>query len=263
MNHPSPINEMSHDEIRDWLKRALQGQEQLPRLAPDESSFVAILRLEKTLKAAARDSLREGCHQLVREFCADGHGEGPYLEELLSLASAFKNPETVQMLAQLALELPRLPRLSLDIRLAVLAALVDTPPPQQPAFWEDILKQDPEKYSGLALSGLLATDRAKAIRMLPEMPNSDRAGQAAALKLDLTWDDLTPKQRSHFVQDVEAILPLCPPRFAGPVKAWADSKETAPTSGANPSLRFGIASILDGDASPQVWSSRLCDHCAV
>ena len=222
------------------------------------------LRTERPFRAA-RDSLRDGCLQLIRQFCTDGRGERSYLEELLSLAAAFKNPETVQMLAQLSLRFPQLPHLSLKIRLAVLAALVDTPPPQQPAFWESVLKQNPQKYAGLALSGVLATNPIQAIKLLPEMPNSERAGQAAALKLDLTWDDLSPKQRFQFVQDVEAILPNCRRRFAGPVKAWVDSKHERSSSSAHPTLSAAIFVVLDGESAPKAWTPKLCpaDQAAV
>ena len=65
MNAPVTINDLSHEDIRAWLKRALHGQEPLPRLTPDESPYLGVLRLERDLKPAARDSLRDGCLQLV------------------------------------------------------------------------------------------------------------------------------------------------------------------------------------------------------
>lgn len=225
MSEPISIDDLSHDEICAWLGRALHAQESLPRLTPDESPYLGILRLEKTLKPAVRDSLRDGCLQLLREFCANGRGEAAYVEELLWLASAFKNPEAAQMLAELSLRFPEMPHVPVDIRLSVLGALVDTPPPQPPAFWDDILEQDSERHAGPALSGMLATHPARAVAMMPRFPDTERMGQAAALKLDLTWDDLTPRERHQFVQDVERILAQCGSHFAGPVKAWTESKE--------------------------------------
>ena len=137
MNAPVTINDLSHEDIRAWLKRALHGNEPLPRLTPDESPSLGVLRLDRELKPAARDSLRDGCLYLVREFCADGRGEVSYLEELLSLASAFRNPEAVEMPAKLATRFPELPDLSPEVRLAVLAALADTPPPRDMALGDD------------------------------------------------------------------------------------------------------------------------------
>ena len=257
MNTPISINDLSHEEIRAWLESALRGQGALPRLTPDESPHLGILRLEKTLKPAARDSLRDGSLQLVRRFCADGHGETAYLEQLLALASAFRDPEAVRMLAQLARRFSQMPQISVEIRLAVLAALVDTPPPQPVAFWDDILKQNSEKYAGLALSGVLAINPAQAINMLPAMPDAERAGQAAALKLDLMWDDLPPKKRFQFAQDVEAILAQCGPRFARPVKAWTDSKEEPIGASANPGLRTALSVVLGTASAPQAHSPKL------
>lgn len=260
MNIESPINDMSHDEIRKWLKRALNGHEQLPRFTPDESPFIAILRLEKTLKPATRDSLRDGCMRLVSDFCKDGRGETWYLDGLLSLAKAFKNPATVHILAQMSQRFPQMPELAGEIRLAVLATLVDTPPPQQPVFWENMLKQDPEKYSGLVLSGLLATNWGRAIEMLPEMPDSDEAGQATALILDLTWDELSLKHRCQFVDGILSILPRCHSRLAGPVKAWAKSKDEPTASSVHRSLRSAIGKVLGEDSAPRAISPRLCHH---
>nr|MDP2189930.1 hypothetical protein [Rhodoferax sp.] len=258
MNTPISINDLSHEEIRAWLERALRGQEVLPRLTPDESPHLGILRLEKTLKPAARDSLRDGSLQLVRRFCADGLGETAYLEQLLALASAFRNPEAVRMLAQLARSFPQMPQISVEIRLAVLAALVDTPPPQPAAFWDGILKQDSEKYAGLALSGVLAINPAQAINMLPAMPDTERTGQAAALKLDLAWDDLPSKKRFQFTQDVEAVLAQCGPRFARPVKVWTDSKEEPIGASANPGLWTALSGVLGINFAPQARTPKLC-----
>ena len=118
MSAPAAVNDLSHEEIRAWLERALRGQGPLPGLTPDESPYLGILRLEKTLKPASRDSLREGCLQLVSQFCASGREDAAYTEELLSLTSAFRNPEAVQMLAQLALAFPKRPQIPLGTRLA-------------------------------------------------------------------------------------------------------------------------------------------------
>lgn len=251
------INDLSHAEIGPWLKRALHGQEPLPRLTPDERPHLGILRLEKRFKPAARDSLRDWCVQLVREFCADGRGEAAYLEELISLAAALKSPEAVQMLAQLALGFPQMPQISVEIQLAVLAALVDTPPPQTPAFWESIRNQAPEKYAGHALSGMLATNPAQAIAMLPGMPDDERIGQATALKLELAWDELPPKKRFQFVQDVREILEHCGSRFAGPVKVWADSKEEPCTATTYVILNAALREFHGRECAARTYTSRL------
>jgi hypothetical protein len=174
MNAPISINDLGHKDIQAWLKRALQGQEPLPRLTSDESHYLGVCRLEKTLKPAARDSVREGCRQLVRQFCADGSGQPAYLEELLSLASVFEDPETVNELSALVQESPKFPNLPAEVRLSVLATLVDTPPPQSAEFWEAILRKNSRTYASFALSGVLAIDPERAIAMLPSLPDDEQ-----------------------------------------------------------------------------------------
>ena len=259
-----PVNDLSHEKICIWLKRALHGEEPLPLLTSDEHPHLGILRLEKTLWPTTRRSISDGCLELIRQFSADGLGDDAYLQELLFLTAGFKNPEAVRMLAQLARRFPQMPQISVEIRLAVLAALVDMSPPQPAEFWDDILKQDPEKYAGLALSGVLATNPAQAINMLPAMPDAERAGQATALKLDLAWDELPPKQRFPLVQDVEAILPRCGSRFASPVAAWTASKRTATgwpraiTVNSNPKLKAALVLIFGAEFIPRARTPKLC-----
>lgn len=163
------------------------------------------------------------------------------------------------MLARLAEKFPHLSHVTIEIRLAVLATLVDTPPPQSVEFWDGILKQGPEKYAGLALSGVLAINPERAIELLPAMPDTNRAGQAAALKLDLTWDDLPPEQRYRFIRDIRDILAQCGSRFAGPVRAWVDSKEEPRPATANPSLFAALFKSLGPmKAGPRYYTPRLC-----
>jgi hypothetical protein len=258
MNAPISPNDLTHDQIRAWLARALRGHEPLPRLTPDEAAHLGILRLEKSLKSATRDSLRDGCRHLVREFCSDGRGDVAYIQELLSLAAAFRDPETVQILAELARRFSRLPDIAGQVRVAVLAMLVDTPPPQPPGFWTCLLEENPESYASLALSGVLATSPGQAIAMLTAMPDTERVGQAAALKLDLAWDDLLPSQRFSFVQQVRAILPHCGSRLADAVRAWTDSKHDTPVAPANPGLSAALSKLLGPESAPRVRTSRLC-----
>lgn len=259
MNALMSIDDLNHEEIRAWLERALRGQEPLPQITRDEFPHVGILRLEKTLKPATRDSLRDGALQLVRQFCVDGQGESAYLVELLALTSAFRNPQAVHILAQLARRFYELPQISSEVRLAILATLVDTPPPQSVEFWDGILRQDPEKYAGLALSGVLAINPERAIELLPAMPDTDRAGQAAALKLDLTWDNLTPERRYRFVRDIRDILAQCGSHFADPVRAWVDSKEEPRPATANPSLFAALFKSLGPmEAGPRYHTPRIC-----
>jgi hypothetical protein len=258
MKAATSVNDLSHGEIRNWLERALLGRESLPLATPDESPYLGVLRLQKKLKPPTRESLWDACRELIANFCAEGHGEPTFLEQLLGLVSAFKDPETVAMLADLASRFPKLPQLSHEIRLAVLSTLVDTPPPQPPLFWSEILKQDPERYAALALSGVLATNPAQAIQMLTAMPDTQRSGQAAALKLDLAWDTLAPEKRFQFVQAVAQVLDHCGRRFAGFVGVWVSAKQSSRPANIYSGLAAALANTLGEENSPRVFSSRLC-----
>ena len=252
------VNDLGHEEIRSWLERALHGEETLQLLTPDESPYLGVLRLEKGLRPPARDSLRDASVQLVRRFCRDGQGSPAFLEQLLHLASAFKDPETVEMLAGLVTRFPQMPQVPLQVRLAVLAALINTPPPQPPAFWNDVLRQDTAKYAISALSGVLSANPAQAVRMLPLMPDTERAGQAAALNLDLAWDDLPRENRFQFVQNIRGVLPQCGARFRQPVVAWVRSKESSRAADSYPRLEAALSGVLGQEDAPRAYTTKLC-----
>ena len=91
------------------------------------------------------------------------------------------------------------------------------------------------------------------------MPDTERAGQAAALKLDLAWDDLPPKQRHRFVQDIQAVLVRCGSRFVGPVRAWANSKIAPRGPEANPGLWDALRKSLGPEVAPRTHTPKLCE----
>jgi hypothetical protein len=164
------------------------------------------------------------------------------------------------MLADLAQRFPELPTLPpIEVRFAVLGALVDGSTPCSPAFWKEILKQEPEKYALLALSGVLATDPLnEGIKLLSKMPNAKRAGQAAAIKLDLLWDGLPMQRRFKFVEKVQKILGHCGQNFAGPVIAWVEKKSSARPVDANQGLYDAIHWALGEEFLPRTHTPKLC-----
>jgi hypothetical protein len=252
------INGLKHDQIRAWLKKALNGQETLPRLTPDESHYLGILRVEKSLDPAARKSLWDGARFLLRQFCDRGEGEVPYVQELLSLVSTLKQPETPGMLVGLARQFSALPNISLEVRFAVLGALVDAAP-QDTAFWLEILNQDPAKNALLALAGVIAANRPyDALRMLPQMPDSERAGHAAVINLEIAWDGLLTRNRSRFVEEIQKILDQCGQSFAGPIRVWAEKKISSRPSDSNVSLSDALHGALGDEFSPKTHTPKLC-----
>jgi len=161
------LNALNKDQIIGWLESALRGQAPLPRLTPDESHCAGIIRMEKSLNAAGQKSLREGALHLLQRFCDSGSGNASYVQELLSLASALRQPQTPDMLADFALRFPERPELRIELRYAVLGLLVDAPQPRTVTFWKRILKQDPEHYSGPCFLACSLQDRGSPSRCFP------------------------------------------------------------------------------------------------
>jgi len=253
------INAMNHEQIRIWLAKALSGQTTLSRLTPDESHYLGILRMDKSVDPAARKSLRDGTLYLLRQFCDLGAGETPYIQELLALATAFNLPETPGILAGFARRFPELPDLPLKLRFAVLGALVDATTPLETSFWKEILAQDPERNALLALAGIVATNLPyDAIKMLPQMPDSLRAGQAAVINLEIAWDSLSTKERSRFVTEIQKTLLNCGENFANPLRAWIEKKVSSRSADANPSLSAALHGELGDKIQPKTRISNLC-----
>ncbi len=251
------LSSLNHNQIREWLKRALVGLEPLPLVTPDEAFHLGILRLEMALEPAPRSSLRRACRELIRDFCTEGKGEEEYLQGLLHLASGVKDPETAEDLGILARRLSDLPQVTMRTRLNVLAALVVMPPPRSQGFWEEILARDPDHYAALVLSGLLAINPPAAVAMLPKMPNTERMGQAAVLKLDLAWDDLPPKQRFQFVEQVKATIPGCGLQVASALRDWIVEKERVEISNGDSILKIALISC-GFDTKPRARTPKLC-----
>jgi hypothetical protein len=252
------LNRMSHNEICSWLERALREQEQLQRLTPDEPPYLGIVRLDKEVSPAVRNSLRSGVLNLLARFCENGLEEPRYLQELLSLASVFKQPETSEILGELALRFPEQPHVSLETKFSVLEVLVDISPPRTPTFWKQIFQQEPEHFALLAFSGTLASLPFEAVEMLPGMPNSKRDGEAAVINLEIAWDDLDVHLRSHFVQEVQNVLDRCRQNFANPIKTWIGSKVPSRIL-SNHSLLFeAITDFWKGAVFPTTYTPKLC-----
>jgi hypothetical protein len=139
-----------------------------------------------------------------------------------------------------------------------LGALVDGSSPHPPAFWKEILEQEPEKYALLALSGVLATDPLiEGVSLLPKMPDSKRAGQAAAIKLDLVWDALPVQSRFRFVEQIQNVLGQCGQNFAGPVRLWSEKKQPIRVNKTASILLSALKNSLGEEFQPRYRTSKL------
>lgn len=250
------IDLLRHQEISNWLRRALDGKETLPRLTIDEPNYLGILRLTLTLEATTRLSIWKSCIELLREFCKTGSGDKKYLQELLFLASAHEDPEIVPLLLLFTEKFLHEPNIDIEIRQGVLAALLDASPPQSIEFWDNILQADKENYSGMVLSGFLEINPMHAIKLLPSMPNNENIGQISALNLELTLDKLRGSDRIEFIRNITSILKNLKPLFSAPIRLWLSSID-APSLSSN-SLNEALVKRLGEDSLPRTLTTKIC-----
>lgn len=250
------IDILKHQEIINWLRRALNGKETLPRLTTDEPNYLGILRLTLTLQATTRLSIWKSCIDLLREFCTTGLGDKKYLQELLFFASAHKDPEIVPLLLLFTEKFLHDSNIDIEIRQGVLAALLDASPPQSIEFWDNILQTDKENYSGMVLSGFLEINPMHAIKLLPSMPNNENIGQISALNLDLALDKLRGSDRTEFIRKITSILKNLKPLFSAPIQLWLNSIDT-PFPSSN-SLNEALAKSLGKDSLPRTLTTKIC-----
>lgn len=252
---------MSDQEIRIWLKRALSGQEVLPRLTADESAHVSIWRLERKLQYPMRLSIWDSCIDLLKEFCTTGNGEKKYLQELLLLSSYNDKSIVAHWLSEFAENFLSDSRIDIEIRQSALSVLIDCSPKKDIQFWDRVLQKDPQHYSGMVFSAFLEIDPMHAIKILPSMPNDESIGRISALNLDLTLDELRGSERSDFIAGITSILRSCQPIFCSPIREWLQSigKPLAPSiADRKADLRAALASTLGPDAAPRTHTTKLC-----
>lgn len=194
----SPLNDLKYDEIVRWLKRALLGQEQVPRLTPDESPYLGIMRAEACLEVHARRDLERACYELVGQFTTTGDGDEDYLNALLCLAVELGQRKAASVLRGLVDREQIWTRLADGIQALVLATMVDLKVIQGVDFWRARVAQNAPAFSGFALSALLDDSPTDALALLPDLPSDSEVASAVTLLLELHCDDLQPSQRSLF-----------------------------------------------------------------
>ena len=263
MNNEFSLSHLNHAQIEAWLAAALKGEKDLPYAMPDEPHHLAILRLELAQEPQIRRSITVACTTLLREFCKQAQGETDYVKQLLALTAKLEMPESIPMLVNLTKRFKDLPDLGFDIRNAVLGVLTMGSPPQSFEFWQNLLQQDKQRYAARAISGALSGDKMQAVKMLPDMPDTERAGGATMLKLDLAWDDLPSASRELFVEAVKDVLPRCGAVFAAPIAAWVKGKapivisEPKKSTQISPSLLSALQDYWRTDFSPHYMSPNL------
>jgi hypothetical protein len=259
--NPMSIPCSDQAQLREWLILALQGKKPLPKLTPDESNYLGVIRLAAT-QPTAQEMLKEASFTLLEEFCAQGAGEISYAEGLLLFSARQAMPEVPLLLAEFAKRFASLPNVSLDIRRTVLGILADELPLQSFEFWHEIFLQDRINHAGIALAGALAVNPFRAVRLLPMMPDDQISGEYCALNLDLAADELhSIDTQINFVKNVQGVLKACGADFAHPIWEWVSSKNAAfPQNQIEsnlPSLWKTIRKALPNESAPKKINAKL------
>ena len=265
-SNPMSIPCSDQAQFREWLILALQGKKPLPKLTPDESNYLGVIRLAAT-QPTAQEMLKEASFTLLEEFCAQGAGQASvggvnYEEGLLLLAARQAMPQVPPLLADFAKRFASLPNVSLDIRRTVLGILADELPLQSFEFWHEIFLQDRINHAGIALAGALAVNPFRAVRLLPMMPDDQISGEYCALNLDLAADELhSIDTQINFVKNVQGVLKACGADFAHPIWEWVSSKNAAfPQNQIEsnlPSLWKTIRKALPNESAPKKINAKL------
>jgi hypothetical protein len=218
------LNALSYGELFAWLLGALQGNQPVPRLSPDEPSYVGILRLEADLDKPTRRDLARACAELVHGFARTGAGDVESVRSLLRLTAELGLDSVAGPLACMAEKFPGLPEVSGTIKGLVLATLVDLKEPQPVEFWRAILNQDRQAFAGTAIAGLLARNPSMAIDLVPTLPDDQNIADAIAIVLEQVTDQLAAAQRGEVYAHVRRVLSRCSPMMRGSIQEWLEER---------------------------------------
>lgn len=195
----------TYQDLLEWLRDALLGRIETPKLTSDEPPFAAILYLEPGMTSEARRDLRAACEALVRELAVDGCGPDEYVRGLLAVASRLGCSACASDLARLA----RRPDLAPARLRLVLEGLNMLGAPQPVDFWRDMLLRDPRELAIPALKGLLLTDWREGLAYLADMPDEPTIASAAASLIDRSIKDTRPLGRAVFLHTLRGSRPRC------------------------------------------------------
>lgn len=205
------LNSMSLDELRAWLKDALNERVPVPKLTRDDPPDVALLAHESTLDKPTRRDLEAACCDLVHEFTRSGEGSDTYVAALLHLAVGLQTRDRVAAaLAAMPTNVTTWSRLTRSVKQTVLLTLTDLRAVQPAGFWHAMLEQDADAFAGAALAGTLANSWEAGLSILPRLPARESFASAAAILVDQALEDLPPALRTGCLRELADVLPRCP-----------------------------------------------------
>ena len=215
------LAEGPRSRVEAWLDTALHGQIRLPDHRPDESPYLAILRIEPDLPLTARRDLGAACHRLVIALCEAEEPEADYAAELLALTAELGSVDAAIPLRAAAATFPDRPNLSHAFKRSVVGALLDLRVTQGPELWSTLLERDPSLASG-AFAGLLRSSLPDALTALPNLPDRSPLADAVTLTIEQHVADMTKEQREFFIPQLCALLPRCAPSLHATLDVWLE-----------------------------------------
>lgn len=236
------VDQFSPDQLREWLKQALAGQESLPGVSNDEFPQVSIARLARQLPAVTQEALKQAHLELLQEWAGGPSGAEEYQEELIALTRSFRMPEALQLLASTAKNSDV--SLSSTVRQTVLAVLADAQPQQSTIFWIRQFDADQAKFGVAAITALLKTDWRDALDLLPFLPNDEEVADAAAVAVDVNYQRLPLAEQRKLVRALPDVLPRCSESLRPSLEYFLEKNHAAVVR----SLRAGLEGVLKDSA---------------
>jgi hypothetical protein len=226
-------------EILAWLRRALHGNEALPRVVPGESPEDAILRHERDLHTMTRRDLVQACLELVSEFARDLAGDDEFVAALFRLAKGFSLVRVATDIHELASSEERFSRLPPTQQRVLLTTLVDMGAPLPPAFWSQLAARDPARFGVVAFSAIARREPARAIPLALTLPDDERIADALYIVLGQRVRGLSAGERDTLVVAARAAARESKPAIRAAIDEWiseqppVQSQESTSTRGAD------------------------------
>ena len=234
------LNLLDAAELTAWLREALHGRLDTPRLTHDEPAHQRVLRTERRLERAARAAVRSASEALAHELPGAVAPDLDYVESLLHLINAFRRP-VAPTLMQMALSWPAWLRGNEELQRVLLATIVDLPETDTKAFWHEIVRAYGATFSATAFAGLMLHAPEAAIQALPAWPVTPLAGRVIAVVLGQKLGATIPAQRRELIACVRGVLNGCDATLRGALeRTLTRYVELAPAAAPATNYRAGL-----------------------
>ena len=216
------LNGLPAERMAPWLADVLAGRKVLPVGMPGDGVADALVDLEPCLEDLPRRAFHDAVRRSVQQ-CVE-RNEPDSLRVLLHVAVQRDYRSVGRDLARLVTRTPQdFDALPPDSRCRILSAIRDLHVALAPEFWEALAQRDAGLFGGIVFAALAATDPARAISLLPQLPpNSDALTDVFEIHLPLAWNAANPTHRERMRQALAAVVPQCPGATRDALNQFAD-----------------------------------------